>query len=152
MRVILPANEDVPHLQCCSSTRRHRNSTAWDLLILCCWTGTKASQNMTILILSMRGSRMREARARPAGKLLPASPAEAASLVGGMAREGCCSGRGAKRGCCMCRARHRRAGELALAALGLAVALDHVPQRHQMQRMQHLIAPLPLALLSKTVQ
>ena len=144
----LQANKDVPHLQPCSSTRRHKNSTAWHLVRLCCQTGTEAGRNMTTLILSMRSSRMREA-SRPAGKLLPASPAEAASLVGGMAREGCCSVRGAKRGCCMCRPRDRCAGEQALAALGLAVALDHVPQRHQMQRMQHLIPPLPLALLSK---
>lgn len=44
----------------------------------------------------------------------------------------------------MC-ARDRRAGELAPALL-VAVLLDHLPERHQVQRMQHLVLPLPLAL------
>lgn len=47
--------------------------------------------------------------------------------------------------------RHWRAGQLALACLGLAVALDHVPQRYQVQRMQHLVPPLPLTLHSDTI-
>ena len=59
MRLILQANKDVPHLQRCSSTRRHENSTAWHLPRLCCRTGTEAGRNMTTLFLSMRGSRMR---------------------------------------------------------------------------------------------
>ena len=103
---------------------------------------------MNTLSLDMRGSRMHKAGGRHAGSLLPASPAEAASLVGGMAREGFGSRRGPKGGCCMCRPRHWRAGQLALACLGLAMALDHVPQCHQVQRMQHLVPPLSLPLHS----
>ena len=45
----------------------------------------------------------------------------------------------------MLRARDGRAGELAPALL-VAVLLDHLPERHQVQRMQHLVLPLPLAL------
>lgn len=45
----------------------------------------------------------------------------------------------------MVRARDGRAGELAPALL-VAVLLDHLPERHQVQRMQHLVLPLPLAL------
>ena len=45
----------------------------------------------------------------------------------------------------MYRGRYGRAGELSPVPL-LAVLLYHVPERHQVQRVQHLIPPLPLAL------
>ena len=67
-----------------------------------------------------------------------------ASLVTGLHRK-ICGGRGPKRRGDMYRGRDGRAGELAPAPL-LAVLLDHVPERDQVQRVQHLIPPLPLAL------
>ena len=65
----------------------------------------------------------------------------------GALRRKVCGGRGPKGRRDMYRGRDGRAGELAPAPL-LAVLLDHVPECNQVQRVQHLIPPLPLPLHS----